>query len=230
MAEESIRIDEVPGRGERESLAESAITEQLIALMRRSADLYRELQTLLKELDDLNKVGIEKMHGRVHLIKDEVEEGAMNLFDYVVRVSPALAMENIYIDIIQSVVRLAEHGEAAANRCLLLVTKGFDKMPDSMYVYLDSTIRKILEMVAIVVDMLGKLNNFKAVKELFQREVGLENSVDEIYRELGLEIIKNYSSDVGALLLLKELTDKLEDSADILKRVGTNLRLISLHR
>ncbi|MEM2020654.1 MAG: hypothetical protein QXP80_00305 [Zestosphaera sp.] len=230
MAEESIRLEEIRERGEKESIAESAITEQLIVLMRRSVDLYKELQILLKELDDLNNAGVERMYGKVRLVKDEIEEGATNLLDYIVRVSPALTMEGIYIGMTQNMIRLAEHGEAAANRCLLLVSKGFDKMPDNMYIYLDSTIRKIIEMMSVLIEMLGKLNNLKTIKELYQKEAGLENNVDEIYRELGLEIIKSYSNDVGALLLLKELTDKLEDSADILKRVGTDLRLISLHR
>ncbi|MEO3992817.1 MAG: hypothetical protein QN229_00655 [Desulfurococcaceae archaeon TW002] len=230
MAEESIRLDEIRERSERESIAESAISEQLITLVRRSTDLYKELQSLLKELDDLNKAGVEKIYGRIRLIKDEIEEGATNLFEYVVRVSPALSMENLYVGIVQNIIRLAEHGEAVANRALLLVTKGFEKMSDNMYIYLDSMIRRIMEMMSITIDMLNKLRNSKAVKELYQKETTLENNVDEIYRELGLEIIKCYSSDVGALLLFKELTDKLEDTADILKKVGSDLRLISLHR
>lgn len=230
MTEESIRLNEIRERGERESIAESAISEQLVALVRRSIDLFREFQILLKELDDLNKTGVEKIYGRIRLIKDEIEEGATNLFEYVVRVSPALPMENLYIGIIQDVVRLAEHGEAAANRALLLVTKGFGKMSDNMYIYLDSMTRRVTEMMSVIIDMLNKLSNSKAIKELYQKETSLENNVDEIYRELGLEIIKAYSSDVGALLLLKELTDKLEDTADTLKKVGSNLRLISLHR
>ncbi len=230
MTEESIRLDEIRERGERESIAESAISEQLIALIRKSIDLFKELQSLLKELDDLNKAGVEKIYGRIRLIKDEIEEGATNLFEYVVRVSPALPMENLYVGIVQNIIRSSEHGEAAANRALLLATKGFEKMPDNMYVYLDSVIRRITEMMSIVIDMLNKLRNYKAVKELYQKETTLENNVDEIYRELGLEIIKCYSKDVGALLLLKELADKLEDTADILKKVGSDLRLISLHR
>ncbi|MGC8974762.1 MAG: DUF47 family protein [Thermoprotei archaeon] len=230
MTEESIRLDEIRERGERESIAESTISELLIALVRKSIDLFKEVQTLLKELDDSNKTSVEKIYGRIRLIKDEVEEGATNLFEYVVRVSPALPMENLYVSVIEDIVRVAEHGEAAANRALLLVTKRFEKMPDNMYIYLDSMTRRITEMMSIVIDMLNKLSNSKAVKELYQKETSLENNVDEIYRELGLEIIKAYSSDVGALLLLKELTDKLEDTADALKKVGSNLRLISLHR
>lgn len=230
MAEESIRLDEIRERGERESIAESAISEQLVALLRRSTDLFKELQSLLKELDDLNKAGVEKIYGRIRLIKDEIEEGATNLFEYVVRVSPALPMENLYVGIVQNIIRLSEHGEAAANRALLLATKGFEKMSDNMYIYLDSVIRRITEMISVVIDMLNKLRSSKAVKELYQKETTLENNVDEIYRELGLEIIKCYSNDVGALLLLKELADKLEDTADILKKVGSDLRLISLHR
>lgn len=230
LTEESIRLDEIRERGERESIAESAISEQLIALIRRSTDLFKELQSLLKELDDLNKAGVEKIHGRIRLIKDEIEEGATNLFEYVVRVSPALSMEDLYVGIVQNIIRLAEHGEAAANRALLLVTKGFEKMSDNMYIYLDSMIRRIMEMMGTLIDMLNKLRNSRVVKELYQKEATLENNVDEIYRELGLEMIRCYSNDVGALLLLKELTDKLEDTADILKRVGSDLRLISLHR
>jgi len=229
VAEESIRFETTVG-GERESIAESNIAEQLTLMARKASDVYKELALMLKDLDDMNKVGVEKRYGRVKLLKDGVEESGINLTEYIIRVSPALTFKDVYVEIVQDLIRFAEHAEASANRSLLLVTKGFEKLPDNIYAYLDAVVRKILEMLDVISQMISKLRNGKQARELYQKIISLENSVDDLHREIGLETIKHYSNDVGALILVKELADKLEDAADILKRVGTNLRYIALHR
>ncbi len=230
MAEESIRLESTIS-SEKESIAESNITEQLVLMVRKASDVYKELALLLKDLDDMNKPGVEKRYSRVKLLKDGVEEAGISLTEYIIRVSPTLTFKDVYVEIVQDLIRFAEHAEASANRSLLLVTKGFEKLPDSIYAYLDAVVRKNLEMLDVVSLMITKLrSNSKQARELYQRIITLENSVDDLHREIGLETIKYYSNDVGALILVKELADKLEDAADILKRVGTNLRYIALHR
>ncbi len=230
MAEEAIRFDE-GGMGERESIAESQIMEQLMAMMRNVADEYRELLYMFKDLDEGKSVAVERRYKKIRSVKDSVEEAGIKLMEYVIRVSPALTFKDVYVTIIQDLVRAAEHGEAAAYRNLLLSNKEFERLPDTLYAILDAILRKLIEMVETNSEMLMKVGtNHKQVGELYLKLMKEENSVDELYRESGLKTIKNYSNDVGTLILIKELFDKLEDAADILKRVGTYIRYISLHR
>jgi len=228
MADEIIKYSDL---GERESIAEANIIEQLNAMLRDLEECFRELLFMVKDLDEGKTVVVDKRYGRIRNIKESVENASLNLMDYVIKVSPALTFRDIYLYIIQDVVRAAEHAEAAAYRNLLLNTKEFERLPDKLYVELDETVRKIIDMISKVRLMLEKLrSDQKYVRELYVELIKMENVVDEYYREGGLEIIKNYSKDVGTLILLKELFDKLEDAADILKRVGTYIRFISIHR
>lgn len=230
MAEEAIRFDE-GGMRERESIAESQIMEQLMTMMRNVADEYRELLYMFKDLDEGKNVAVERRYKKIKSVKDSVEEAGIKLMEYVIRVSPALMFKDVYVTIIQDLVRAAEHGEAAAYRNLLLSSKEFERLPDTLYAILDAILRKLIEMVETNSEMLMKVStNHRQVGELYLKLMKEENSVDELYRESGLKTIKNYSNDVGTLILIKELFDKLEDAADILKRVGTYIRYISLHR
>lgn len=230
MAEEAIRLDE-GGMRERESIAESQIMEQLMGMMRNVADEYRELLYMFKDLDEGKNVAVERRYKKIRSVKDSVEEAGIKLMEYVIRVSPALTFKDVYVTIIQDLVRAAEHGEAAAYRNLLLSNKEFERLPDTLYAILDAILRKLIEMVETNSEMLMKVStNHKQVRELYLKLIKEENSVDELYRESGLKTIRNYSNDVGTLILIKELFDKLEDATDILKRVGTYIRYISLHR
>ena len=228
MADEIIRYSE---SGEQESIAETNIVEQLNIMLRDLEECFRELLFMVKDLDEGRAVAVDKRYMRVRSIKDNIENTSVNLMDYVIKVSPILTFKDIYLYLIQDIVRAAEHAEAAAYRNLLLNTKEFERLPDKLYAELDETVRKIIDMVSKVRTMLEKIRaDQKYIRELYIELLKVENAVDEYYRESGLEIIKHYSKDVGALILLKELFDKLEDSADIMKRVGTYIRFISIHR
>ncbi|MEM4567738.1 MAG: phosphate transport regulator, partial [Sulfolobales archaeon] len=72
--------------------------------------------------------------------------------------------------------------------------------------------------------------NPRKVGEIYSNIVKLEDSVDDFYRHALVDVVKSKEFDAGDLVLMKELIDKLEDAADHLKDVGTNLRYISLHR
>ena len=230
MSEESIRLEPSSG-GEKESIAESQIMEQLNMMLRNIEEIYRELIFMFKDLDEGKALAVNKRYGRIRVIKDGVEDTSINLMEYVIRVSPALTFKDVYVTIIQNLVRAAEHGEAAAYRNLLLSNKEFERLPDNLYALMDAILRKLIEMIELNREMLSKVGtNHRQLRELYVKLIKAENSVDELHRESGLEIIRKYSKDVGALILIKELFDKLEDAADILKRVGTYIRYISLHR
>jgi uncharacterized protein Yka (UPF0111/DUF47 family) len=186
---------------------------------------------MLRDLDEGKSVAVEKRYARIKNMKDNIEQSTINLMEYVIKVSPALMFKDVYVTVIQDLVRSAEHAEAAAFRILLLNNKEFKRMSDKIYVLVEETIKKLSGMIDILSSMITKLReNPKQIRELYFELIKSEDSIDEYYREGGIDILKEYSNDVGALMLLKELFDKLEDAADILKRVGTYIRYIALHR
>ncbi len=230
MSEGSINLDVSRG-AERESIAESQIMEQLNTILRNVKEIYRELALMFKDLDNGNVDAVSKRYSRIRALKDDVENYGINLMEYVIKVSPTLTFKDVYVSIIQDLVRAAEHGEASAYRNLLLSSKEFERLPDKLYALLDAMLTRLINMVELDTDMLFKINlGNKAFRELYIKLIKSENAIDDLYREGGLAVLRNYSKDVGALILIKELFDKLEDAADILKRVGTYIRYISLHR
>ncbi len=230
MSGEGINLEET-GNVVKESIAESQIMEQLNMILRNVEDIYRELVHTFKDLDNGYVEAVSKRYSRIRATKDDVENQGINLMEYVLRVSPTLTFKDVYVSVIQDLVRATEHGEAAAYRNLLLSSKEFERMPDELYALLDSMLTKLIDMLDINISMLEKVGyNNKVFRELYIKLIKDENSVDDLYREGGLLVLRSYGKDVGALILIKELLDKLEDAADIMKRVGTYLRYISLQK
>jgi len=215
----------------KESIAESQIMEQLNMILRNVEEVYRELVQVFKDLDNGYAEAVSKRYSRIKATKDDIENRGINLMEYVLRVSPTLMFKDVYVNVIQDLVRAAEHGEAAAYRNLLLSSKEFERIPDELYALLDSMLIKLIDMLdtnSNMLRMVGHKN--KTFRELYIKLIKTENAVDDLYREGGLLVLRSYSKDVGALILIKELLDKLEDAADIMKRVGTYLRYISLQK
>ncbi|HDN75658.1 MAG TPA: hypothetical protein ENG05_00845 [Acidilobales archaeon] len=229
MAEETLRMG---SEGERESIAETHLREQLITLVRNLEDELRELALMIRDLDEGKSLAVERRYSRIKNIKDSVESMSINLIEYIIRTAPALMTKDVYAALIQDLLRAAEHVEAAAYRNLLLSSGEFTRMSDNIFVVLDETVKKVISMVGLVGSMLSKLGGEERVlREAYMELLKTEVSVDEYYREAGIQVIKYYANkDVGALLLVKELFDKIEETADILSRVGTYIRYLSISR
>ncbi len=228
MAEEVIRVS----GGERESLAESHIKEQVTSVLRSIEDEVRELMYMIRDLDEGKGVAVERRHSRIRNIKDNIENFSINLMEYIIRTAPVLTTKDVYASIVQNLHRVAEHLEAAAYRNLLLSSGEFTRMPDDVFAILDGMVKKILNMVDRLESMISKVGRSdKQVRELYIELLKTENSVDEYYREAGIKTIKYYANkDVGALILVKELFDKVEETADLLMRVGTYIRYLSIQK
>ena len=229
MGEESLRISTSE---ERESIAESNIKEQIFNVLRSLDDELRELMLMIRDLDEGKEVAVQRRYSRIKNIKDSIESASINLMEYIIRASPVLTSKDVYAAITQNLHRIAEHIEAAAYRSLLISSGEFTRMSDSIYAMLDEVVKKVMGMVRTVSDMLNRLSSSeKLLHESYVELIKAESSVDEFYREAGIEIIKYYANkDVGALLLVKELFDKIEEAADLLARVGTYIRYLSIQK
>ncbi|MEM0361955.1 MAG: DUF47 family protein [Sulfolobales archaeon] len=229
MSEEALRYE--LSVGSNESIAESNIVERVKGLIRDVAQEFREVLSQVKDLSDGKLELVKVRHERIRSIKNTIENNSITIVEYIVRVSPALLHKDIYISIVNGILKSAESCEATSYRALALSTKGTTKISDMLYLLLESMIKNSINMLEELDNMLTFISvNPRKVGEIYSNIVKLEDSVDDFYRHALVDVVKSKEFDAGDLVLMKELIDKLEDAADHLKDVGTNLRYISLHR
>ncbi|MEM0284972.1 MAG: hypothetical protein QXT76_02135 [Sulfolobales archaeon] len=207
------------------SLAESNIVEQLMGIYRLMSDEMRELNTMIRETDLTQSLLVEKRYDKVRKLKNDIETASMSLMEYFIKVSEYISSRELYVMVIDETMRIAEDLEAAAYR-IFLVNKLGSKIPDKIYVIISEVSKKIMSLIDLLSDMIRNVDNNKVIKEMFSEAVKIEDSIDELYREGGLECLKISGDFVGASIL-KEALDKLEDSADIAKRVATYIWFLS---
>ncbi|MEM1623224.1 MAG: hypothetical protein QW780_03500 [Sulfolobales archaeon] len=207
------------------SLAESNIVEQLMGIYRLMSDEIRELNAMIREADLSQSLLVEKRYDKVRKLKNDIETASMSLMEYFIKVSEYISSRELYVMVIDETMRIAEDLEAAAYR-VFLVNKLGGKIPDKIYVIISEVSKKIMSLIDLLSDMIRNVDNNKIIKEMFSEAVKIEDSIDELYREGGLECLKISGDFVGASIL-KEALDKLEDSADIAKRVATYIWFLS---
>lgn len=210
------------------SLAESNIVEQLMGIYRLVSDEMRELNSMIRETDLSQSVLVEKRYEKIRKLKNDVESSVLNLMEYFVKVSEYISSRELYAMVIDETIRISEDLEAAGYR-LYLVSKLGDKLPDKVYVIISEISKKITAMIGMLGDMVRNLGSGGIVKDIFSEIVKTEDSIDELYREGGLECVKIVRESASASIL-KEALDKLEDCADIVKRVATYIWFLSSFR
>ncbi|MEM0453586.1 MAG: hypothetical protein QXO98_02905 [Sulfolobales archaeon] len=229
MSEDALRLE--LSIGSNESIAESNIVERVKALLRDVAQEFKEVLNQVKDLSEGKLELVKVRHERIRSVKNNVENNTITIMEYIVRVSPALIHKDIYMSIVSGILKSAESCEATSYRALALSMKGSAKISDMLYLLLESIIKNSINMIENLDNMLTLISlNPRKVGEVYNNIVKLEDSIDEYYRHALVEVIKAKDFDAGGLVLTKELIDKLEDAADHLKDIGTNLRYISLHR
>lgn len=207
------------------SLAESNILEQLIGIYRIVSDEARELNSMVREADLTQSTLIEKRYERVRKLKNDVESSTMTLMEYFIKVSEYISSRELYVMVIDETLRVAEDLEAAAYR-LYLVNRLGSKIPDRVYAIISEVSRRVVTLVDLLSEMVRNVGNDKVVREAFSGAVKTEDSIDELYREGGLECLR-ISGEFAGAPILKEALDKLEDAADIAKRVATYIWFLS---
>jgi len=207
------------------SLAESSIVEKMVSIYRMLSDEVRELSSMVREFDIPQSLLVEKRYERVRKIKNDIEGESLNLMEYFVKVAEYISSRELYATIIESTIRISEDLEASAYR-LYLVNRLGSRISDKVFAILSEVSRRAITMVDLLSDMLRNIDNEKVVRGLYMEIAKLEDSIDEFYREGGLECVKTYGGSPESLVL-KEALDKLEEAADMAKRVATYIWFLS---
>jgi len=207
------------------SLAESSIVEKMVSIYRMLSDEVRELNSMVREFDISQSLLVEKRYERVRKIKNDIEGESMNLMEYFVKVAEYIPSRELYATIIEGTIRISEDLEASAYR-LYLVNKLGSRVSDRIFAILSEVSRRAITMVDLLSDMLRNVGSERVVRSLYMEISKLEDSIDEFYREGGLECVRTYGGSPESLVL-KEALDKLEEAADTAKRVATYIWFLS---
>ena len=215
----------------RSSLAESSLSEQLIGLARRVEDVVLMLPDLIKYLGEGDTYSIISLYHRIRGEKERVESFKDEALSYLARLGTLLNTVNIYKDSFISLSRIATNIDGIAYRAMIMLENGLLRLPPKI-------ITNLSEIVKVFVDQYRSLSysiqmlledprkSYEAATKVFS----LEEEIDQRYRQTNIDLYKVLKDEVVALLLLRDLTELLEDTADIVRDIAENVRFLSLYR
>ncbi len=214
------------------SLAESTLEEQMLGLARSVDDSIKELRQILEGLSkgdvDLVKSRYEKVRGAKNMA-ERVKDDALR---YMAGLGVMLYNSDVYRSVFLELARVAMNIDGVAHRALLLAENGnINSIPVELW-----------SMILSLVDSLQKQYNslLSAVRILssnpnrsFQEAnnvLSLEEEIDNLYRKTTIAMYRMLREDIIVLMLVRDLVDLLEDSADLMRNVAENLRFLALYR
>ncbi len=226
MGEEIIRYDDIMNQ----SIAEMNLAEQLSGIIDiivresdRASDMIRGLIEGKREL-------VKKGYDYVKNLKDEAQEKKESAMEYIVRVSPSLITKEIYMFSLSNLDKLSQAIDSISYRLTMIaysdivIDKGIAESIKEMF-------EKTHNMIEDLFQAAKHLNiNTKKTLELHERICSMENEVDETYRNLELQIIRKYSEDIYSLMILKEIVDLIEDTADLIRDSSHDFKYLALYR
>jgi len=214
----------------REALAEMHIVELLHNLARTTSDTIREVDTLLNDFSD-GKIEIIKVkHPRVRNYKNMSEEMKSRILEYIVRVSPSLINKDIYIKIAYDLERVAQLMNGITHRLLILASRNLlpsqhigKDMSDFMKTLIEEfeVLRKALLMLTV-----NPRKTIDDCKNVFK----IEDELDDKYRSLEVKLYETQRDNLLLVMLLKEIIELMEDSADLTKDAAEHLMYIAMHK
>jgi uncharacterized protein Yka (UPF0111/DUF47 family) len=211
------------------SLVELTAVEEIINMCRLTKDELDELVKMFKLYSD-EKSDLRKVYERVRNLKNQGEELYLRTMQYLVKSVEIAMFISTYINIVKGLDRAIQDIDAVAYRVYLARESNviFDKGVIDTFI-------KVLEIEMRQIDKLEEaLSKIKLSPKVVLEKLGevfvAEEEVDTIYRKSMFEIYTRYFGYVPALLILKDIFERLEDISDYFKSVAEELRFLALAR
>ena len=212
-----------------ESIAEMNIHENLVNLASIVEDTLRIFNDVVNNLTKEN-VDLKKLYERILVPKNRVEENKIIFMEYLVRLGETIAYKQSYASIALGLERLAQYLDGASYR-LVLLKKEDEFLNNDLYKYIDGLRKVINEQFNNLYQGLKKLRvEPKKTISLVNEISKLENRADEIYREATYTIYTKLSGKTLLLMMMRDVLDFMENSSDLLRSLGEELRYLALHK
>ncbi|MBS7644705.1 MAG: DUF47 family protein [Candidatus Bathyarchaeia archaeon] len=191
-------------------------------------DIVRELFQIIDEasMDEMDKARIH--NGNLYSLLEESREVKLKLFDEITSVGTLLINREAFLRLIFELERITDNAEATAYR-LMYIIDGKIKAGRRYLKDLASFSAKVLDETARVRDIIMALmfNPEKAL-ELSSVVENHEKEVDVAHRELDLKLLTS-ERNVSALLLLRDIVERIETISDIGVDVVELVRMLTIY-
>jgi predicted phosphate transport protein (TIGR00153 family) len=186
-------------------------------------DLERALKAVLANDRDAAKTTIE----RLFLVEEEIDELRRTVFEELTRGSLSPKDREDIMNLVKNLDRVADRVKDSGRNVLVLLDADVPKEVWKAFAEMASSISKTAAVLRESLRNLGEDNSrARAMSEKVEDE---ENKVDQKYLDIKFLLLR-YGEKVnpGALLILKDLLDSMEEAADRCADTGDYIRVLTV--
>jgi len=214
--------------GNNESIAEMNIFENLINITYIIKDFMSILNNIIENISR-DDTSVEIIYSKIIEPKHRIQENKIMFMEYLVRLGESLPMKEHYVSIVLGLERLSQYIDGAAYRLTLLKRSG--NPPKELLNYLSELYKILNEQLDNFIDGLKKIRvEPKKTIDYVNNVLKLEDKADELYREASYSIYSMLSDRIILLMVMRDILDFLEDSSDLMRSLGEELRYLALHK
>ncbi|BBD71790.1 phosphate transport regulator [Sulfodiicoccus acidiphilus] len=205
------------------------IEEQIQRTANLLLDEVRLFYEMLSKVPDGQQKAMQS-YSKIFGVKNAVEESKHRTMEYIVRVGPSLMERDLYIDLLNYIEETSQDIDAAAYRLATLIARNVNIGP-SFHGLLTRITEKAIASLTHFLEGLRMISvNVKIAIENAITISKIEEEVDELYRDLELQLFDKKADDLVYLMLMKDITDRLEDAVDLMKSAADDMRYIAIQR
>lgn len=205
------------------SIAEINIDEQLFLMLNNLIDGIR----LIREQVEYKGSG--NAFAKVNGLKSANESINMNLANYLVKVKGGLEAYDLYIEIGRLIEKVSQNLSAISYRLSLIFMRDKD-LGDALSLLLTRMIEIVIQQAMALSNAVKMLAiSPSKVEEITRNVMKLEEDVDDIYRNSEVKVFEA-NKDLIVTMLLKDVIDRIEDTADLMREIAADLNLVSYLR
>ena len=194
---------------------------------RLTVDIIRELNNMIDELSQKNMKEATNHNDNIYKLLTESKEIKLKLFEEIMSVGTLLVNREGYLRLIFELERMMDNAEASAYR-LKYILDGKIKVDKSYLLDLAKLSSLVLNETIKVRDIMRALMfNPEKSLELSKIVENGEKNIDITHRELDLKIL-NSAKNIAAILLLRDIAERVEDISDIGVDTVDLLRMLAL--
>ncbi|QGR18995.1 DUF47 family protein [Stygiolobus azoricus] len=202
------------------------IEEQIQSMTNSILD---QLRILYQQFTESN-VNHMQAYSKIDGIKSSVEDLRYKIGEYVLRVSEGLLYSNLYLDIIMQLEKVSQNIGAASYRFSVLISR----VKSQDHILLSLSISMVEKLIAATTNLIESVRllsvNAKKSSEKARNVIKIEEEIDDLYRNFELKLFEKQNGDMAFLMLSKDVADRLEDCADLLRDAANDIMYLSFLR
>ncbi len=213
------------------TLVEMSLSEQLLSLARNVNDAIQDAMLAVEDFTAGNAEAVRQRSMKVRGYKNGAERVKDRIVEYLARLGGYLPLRDVYRQLVLQLDRISQNSDAIAYRLSVLASKLNVNLSKSFGAKLSSMSHLVLSEYATLLSAIRMLqeNPRRSVDEA-KKTMAIEEEVDQKYRELELDVISELKDDLLSLMLMREVIDLIEDTADVIKDAAENILFLALYK